>query len=123
MGHFLESCYREENVHSIVEMKILGKFYIIDSYGVAVTNLEVADEETPNFPATSLLPYSYCLYLCVKQLYPPPSLPPYMPLTQPQFLPSSLPMYTSASVSAFCLPLCIKILMSILFMSYMFYNI
>ena len=47
MGHFLESCYREENVHSIVEMKILGKFYIIDSYGVAVTNLEVADEETP----------------------------------------------------------------------------
>ena len=47
MGLLLESCYREENVHSIAEMTILGEFSIIDSYGVAVTNLEVADEETP----------------------------------------------------------------------------
>ena len=62
-------------------------------------------------------------FLC-PTLSPPPSLLMSIPSPQPPFLPSSIPPYASfsAPASAFYIYLCLKILLLIQFVSYMFYN-
>ena len=77
MGNLLEGCYREEKLHSLNDITMMGEVTIISSGGIAVTDMEMASLLTPKFPAASYLPpTSDCLNFCVQNLSLPLSLPP-----------------------------------------------